>query len=118
MLENLSLQLGRSMTYNLVISDRTEELIDNIVEYLVRKLKNEQAAVHFLDDLESIYARLEENPFQFHLSADKYLKAREYREAFLPAMAYKAVFRVEDHTVYIVGVFHDLENHTVKIPDN
>ena len=35
------------MIYNLVITDRADELIDASVFYIVNKLKNPQAAVHF-----------------------------------------------------------------------
>lgn len=103
------------MAYNLIVTDRADELIDDSVCYLIDKLKNPDAAKHLLDGIDKIYDRLEENPFQFPESPDDYLKRRRYREALVPEMSYRIVFRVEEPDVYIVGVFHELENHTAKI---
>ena len=61
------------MAYNLIITERADELVDRLAAYLVKNLKNPDAASHFLDELESVYNRLEENPFQFAESKDEYL---------------------------------------------
>ena len=103
------------MAYNLVITDRADELIDNLVSYLMNKLKNTDAALHFLDELDAVYDRLAENPFQYPESRDTYLLRRGYREALLQGMSYRVVFRIDQHTVFIVGVYHDLENYGDKV---
>ncbi len=103
------------MAYNLIITARADELIDDSVCYLIDKLKNPDAAAHLLNGIDKIYDRLEENPFQFPESFDDYLKRRNYREALVTEMSYRIVFRVEDSDVYIVGLFHELENHKAKI---
>ena len=46
------------MVYELIISERADELIDRLTAYLLNHLKNPGAAAHFLDELESIYNRL------------------------------------------------------------
>lgn len=61
------------MTYNVCVTERADELLDNILHYLIYKLKNEQAAKHLLDEIEHIYGRLEENPLQFPICRDIYL---------------------------------------------
>ena len=61
------------MDYKLVISEYANELLDNLIYYLIYCLKNEQAAKHLLDGIDSIYDRLEINPFQFPVSRDSYL---------------------------------------------
>ena len=53
------------MAYKLNVTEHADELLDHLVDYLVNNLKNEQAAKHLLDSVDSIYDRLEENPFQF-----------------------------------------------------
>ena len=58
------------MAYKLIITEKTEGLLDNLVYHLIYKLKNNQAAVHLLDSIGKIYDRLEENPFQFPESRD------------------------------------------------
>lgn len=56
----------------MVISEYADELLDNLIYCLIYRLKNEQAAEHLLDGIDSIYDRLETNPFQFLLSRDIY----------------------------------------------
>ncbi len=103
------------MGYNLIVSEKADENIDNLVGYLINKLKNNQAASNLLDEIEKIYGRLQENPYQFPISQDKYLSFQGYHEAHLEKMSYHMVFRIADETVFIVGVFHDLEDYAKKI---
>lgn len=69
------------MHYNLVITDRAEELIDEHLNHLVHRLKNEQAARHLLDGIEKLYDRLEDNPFQFTDCRDSFLRSKGFKEA-------------------------------------
>ncbi len=103
------------MGYNLIIAEKANEHIDSLAGYLLGKLKNPQAAGNFLNEIDGIYDRLEDNPYQFPISPDKYLSFQEYREAHFQKMSYKIVFRIEDKSVYVVGVFHDLEDYSKKI---
>ena len=61
------------MAYNLIITDKADELIDERVNYLIKKFKNPQAAAHLLDGIAGIYDRMEDNPYQFPDSKDPYL---------------------------------------------
>lgn len=93
------------MDYKLVISEHADELLDNLVYYLLYRLKSEQAARHLLDGIDGIYDRLETNPFQFPLSRDAYLANRGYHEAVVPQMDYIVIFDVREDTVNVVGFF-------------
>lgn len=103
------------MVYNLIITERAEQLLDDCVYYLIYKLKSEQAAGHLLDGIDKLYNRLEENPFQFPECRDKYLKSLGYRDAVLQDMNYVVIFKVEGDNVYVLGVFHQLENYRSKM---
>ncbi len=103
------------MAYNLVITDRAEDLVDNCLLYLVKSLNNMQAAQHFLSDIETVYERLRDNPYQYADSKDEYLRGKGCKEAIFPEMNYKVIYKVGKETVYVVGVYNDLENHTAKI---
>lgn len=46
---------GQSMDYKLVISEHADELLDDLVYYLLFRLKNEQAAKHLLDGIDVIF---------------------------------------------------------------
>lgn len=103
------------MAYKLVVTEHADELLDNILHYLFYQLKNEQAAKHLLDEIDNIYNRLEENPLQFPISRDTYLTNKGYREAVIGQMNYTIVFSIKTDIVYIVGIFHQLENYQKKL---
>ena len=103
------------MAYKLIITERADEQIDRLAAYLIRNLKNPDAAFHFLDELGTVYDRLEENPFQFSESKDEYLFLRGYREALFKEMNYRVVFRTDKRFVYVLGVFHTLEDYGKKV---
>ena len=103
------------MIYNLSITEKAEEQMDELVEYLLFKLMNRYAAVHLLDSVERMYDILEENPLQFSYSKDPYLASKGYREALLMDMRYRIIFSVEGNNVYVKGIFHELQHYKNKI---
>lgn len=103
------------MAYKVVVTEHAEELLDRLVYHLLYGLKNEQAARHLLDGIEKVYERLEENPLQFPLSRDAYLAGKGYREAMIPQMNYVVIFEKGEEVVYVVGIFHQLENYRRKV---
>ena len=103
------------MAYKVVVTEHAVELLDRLVYHLLYGLKNEQAARHLLDGIEKVYERLEENPLQFPLSRDAYLAGKGYREAMIPQMNYVVIFEKGEEVVYVVGIFHQLENYRRKV---
>ena len=103
------------MDYKLVISEYANELFNNLIYYLIYRIKNEQAAKHLLDGIDSIYDRLEINPFQSPVSRDRYLANRGYHEAVVPQMDYVVIFDVREAVINVVGVFHQLENYQSRL---
>ena len=103
------------MAYNLVVTEHADELLDNILHYLLYQLKNKQAVQHLLNEINNIYDRLEENPLQFPFSRDTYLANKGYHEAVIGQMNYTIVFSVRADVVNIVGIFHQLETYQKKL---
>ena len=103
------------MIYNLTVTDKAEELLDNLIYYLVECLKNKQAGRHLMSMLENVYKQLEENPFVYKECDDPYLNGLGYREAIVPEMNYIVIFEVDDDEVTILGFFHQLENYSLKL---
>ena len=103
------------MAYKLIITEKAEELLDNLIYHLIYRLKNTQAAAHLFDSIDRIYDRLEENPFQFSESRDVNLQRGGYQEAVLTDMDCVIIFRIEETSVYVTGIFHQLENYTKKV---
>lgn len=103
------------MVYNLIITERAEELLDNLIYHLLYNIKSQQAAVHLMNGIDRIYNRLEENPYQFPECRDFFLKSKGYREAIVADMNYLLIVKVENENVYVMGVFHGLENYKYRI---
>ena len=103
------------MAYKINVTEHANELFNNLVYHLIYCLRNEQAAEHLLDSIDTIYDRLEVNPFQFAECRDAYLAKRGYREAVVSQMNYIIVFDVKADVVNVVGIFHQLENYQSKL---
>ena len=105
------------MNYNLTITERAEELLDNILNYLINHLKNSQAAGKLIAEIDHVYDNLVYNPKMYAYCDDRLLKSRGYRKAVVPHYDYVLIFRIdeESRSVYIVGFFHDLELYKNKI---
>ncbi len=103
------------MAYKLIITEKAEELLDNILYHIMFRLKNEQAAVHLISMIDALYDRLEQNPFLYQISNDPYLRRLGYREAPISEMNYKIVYEIADHEVTILGIFHQLEDYPRKL---
>lgn len=93
------------MGYELVITERAEELLDGLVAYRMSGAGGEPAAAGFLDGVEQIYGCLEQDPLQFPASCDGYLAGKGYRAAAVPGSGGVVVFRVAGHTVVVLGFF-------------
>lgn len=103
------------MHYKLVVTDEMDRLLDERVGYLIKEFKSNQAASHLLDGIEEIYDYLETNPEIYRESQDAFMRAFHYREAKVNGMDYILVYKILDDTVYILGLFHSLENYSGKM---
>lgn len=103
------------MAYKLYVTKHAEELLDNLVNYLITEKLNPDAALHLLNEIEPVYERLRDNPFQFRVSQDRYLMLKEYREVVITGMDYVVVYDVSGDIVTVLGIFHQLENYRKKV---
>lgn len=105
------------MKFKLIISQRAEELLDNILYYIINQLKNSQAAANLLNQIEHVYDNLQQNPMIYACLDDVKLKERVYRKASIQNYDYIIIYRVdvETYTVYVLGFFHTLESYINKL---
>ena len=103
------------MHYKLIISERAELHIDNILDYVVNTLKNPGAAKANLSDIEEAYNRLEYMAETFGYCNDNYLANHGYRKIALSEHDYLILYRVKGSEVHISGVFHMRENYARKL---
>jgi len=105
------------MKYKLTVTEYAEEMLDRILYYIINQLKNPQSAVNLVEELELVYGNLENNPKIYGYSNDTVLKSKGYRKAVVAHYDYVIIFRIDEVTtsVYIVGIFHDLELYQNKV---
>lgn len=103
------------MVYKVVSTDEMDVLLDKCVMYLLKKFKSEQAASHLLDGVSEVYDNLENNPLIYRISEDPFMKELNYREAKVPEMDYLIIYKIVGNTVYLLGIFHSLENYAGKM---
>ncbi len=99
------------MGFNLIITERAQEQIDSIIEYVMLRLSNPLAASAILDDIDYAYDMLERTANSFGLSNDPYLAAKGYHTLILKKHDYVILYRIDGENVIISGVFHMLENY-------
>ena len=103
------------MVYSVITTDEMAVLLDDCVGYILRKLKSEQAARHLLSGIERIYDTLERNPMIYRISSNPFMESMGYREAKVDGMDYMVVYKIVNETVYVLGIFHTLENYAEKM---
>ncbi len=105
------------MQYKLIITERAEELLDNIIHYIINKLKNPQAAGNLLTEIERVYINLKCNPEMYSYSEDLFMKSRDYRKAVISHYNYVMIFRIDEemNSIYIMGYFHNMELYINKL---
>ena len=87
--------------YKVILGSRVDNMLLQHVEFLARV--SVPAAGKFRDDFKKIIRDMEENPYQFPYEVDMDLPADTYRKALF-ARRYKALFLIEDKTVYLDAV--------------
>ena len=103
------------MIYNIISTEEMEILLDECIKYLIFKLKNKGDAQHLLEGVSQIYDMLETNPYVYKIRQDYFMKSFEYHEAKVTGMDYVIIYKIIDKNVYILGIFHTLENYENKI---
>ena len=91
------------MTYKIVVSQRANEQMEEIIAYIMQKLQNRQAAKAVYDDIMNAYDKLE------------YLAVKGYRRLALEHHNYILLYQVDGNMVYVNGIFHMLEDYQEKI---
>ncbi len=80
------------MQYKLIITERAEELLDNIINYIINKLKNPKAAGNLLVEIEHVCDNLECNPKMYTYSEDLFMKSRGHRNVVVLHYDYVSIF--------------------------
>ena len=99
------------MAYRVEISREAHNDIYEIVGYIANELSNPKAANSFLDDVETSYLRVADNPHSYSLCSDIRLERLAYRKIIIKN--YLILYRIDEdnQVVYIVRVVYGRRNY-------
>mgnify|MGYP001029432158 CR=1 FL=1 len=103
------------MDYKVIITEDAEVDMDNFVHYLLSEKKNEQAASNLIDDFEAAIITLTHAAESLKMCENQCLKDLGYRRFNFKSHRYFMLYRVEDGTVYVDNVFHELQDYENKM---
>ncbi len=87
--------------YKIILAKRADQMLLRHTEFLSRVSLS--ATRKFYQEFEVVLQSIEDNPHQFPVEDDMNLPDGKYRKALF-AQRYKAVFSVEEKTVYLDAV--------------
>lgn len=99
------------MGYKVVMAESAEKAFDRFVTYLLFEKKSEQAARNLLNDFEATKISLSNVAGSLKLCDNPKLKELGYRRINFLSHRYFMLYRVEENTVYVDGIFHELQDY-------
>lgn len=99
------------MAYDVIMTDKAHQQLDAYIGYLLNTLHSEEAADNLLGRAEIAISTLAQSAESFAACSDPVLKAFGYRKIFLPQSRYLFVYSVSGNTVYIEGMYHELQDY-------
>lgn len=97
--------------YDVIFTDTAETQSQRILDYLFFELKNAQAAYSVEQDMKETVLRLSCVADSLKLCDDPKLRALEYRTIHLKRHRYFMLYKIEDDKVYVIGIYHDLQDY-------
>lgn len=103
------------MDYKVVLTKEAEKDLDRFITYLLFEKKSEQAAGNVLDDFEETKRILTYVAGSLKLCDHPRLRESGYRRINFLSHRYFMLYRIENDTVYIDGIFHELQDYENKL---
>ena len=100
------------MAYNLIITGRAVITLNHDLSFLIKIAQAKAKALLLLDELETIYHRIAENPGQFPVCGDEILAEKGIRKAILVKSKYNVLFNVSGSDVYIRAIVSMKQKYT------
>ncbi len=103
------------MAYRIVVTEKAEQDLDEILSYIVKTLCNIPAAVNLMDDVESCYEKLTENPLLYPECQQPLLRKRQYRKAIIHD--FLLLYRVDEQQkiIYAERYFSQMQDYAHKL---
>ena len=103
------------MDYRVVMMESAEEDLDRFVTYLLFEKKSKQAAGNLLNDFEATKVSLSRVAGSLKLCDNPKLKELGYRRINFLSHRYFMLYRIEDNTVFVDNIFHELQDYEGKM---
>lgn len=103
------------MDYKIIITEDAQKDMDRFVSYLLFEKKNEQAASNLIDDFESTVAALIYAAGSLKMCENQRLKELGYRRINFMSHRYFMLYRVEENTIFVDNIFHELQDYENKM---
>ena len=103
------------MDYKIVMSKGAEEDIDRFVTYLLFEKKSEQAARNLINDFEATKINLTNVAESLKLCDNPKLRELGYHRINFLSHRYFILYRIENDTVYVDNIFHELQDYENKL---
>ena len=99
------------MDYKVIMSEDAEADLDRFIQYLLIEKGNEQAAKNLLDDFEMTIIRLSLGAGSLKECENPNLNKLGYRRINFQSHRYFMLYRLEDNTVFVDSIFHELQDY-------
>ena len=103
------------MDYKIVLMKNAEEDLDKFITYLLYEKENEQAARNLLNDFEATKIGLSNVAGSLKLCDNPKLRELGYRRINFLSHRYFMLYRIENGTVYVDNIFHELQDYENKM---
>ena len=97
--------------YDVEITDRAQDHFRGHIGYILHKLKNQDAAWNLRDALSRTVVELSDHPETAQLCVDGALRGFGYRMKMVLDTRYLCICRIEGNTVWIEGIYHELQDY-------
>ena len=103
------------MDYKVVLSRGAEEDLDGFVVYLLFEKKSEQTARNLLNDFEATKTSLSNVAGSLKFCDNPKLRELGYHRINFLSHRYFMLYRIENDTVYVDNIFHELQDYENKM---
>lgn len=101
----------KNMEYDVVLTVQAQTHFQEIINYLLYELQNQQAAISVADDFDDTIACLSRVAGSLKFCDDSILRARGCRAIHFRKHKYMMVYTLDGHRAYVEGIYHDLQDY-------
>ena len=103
------------MAYKIFMTIDAAEELEKIIQYLIEKKRNPQAATSLLNDFENTKKKLEDVAGSLQLCRNKKLRDLGYRRINFERHRYFMLYRIEGERIIVDNIFHELQDFEGKM---